>query len=429
MAPSLYVLFPRGQEDTYISGLYYSFNRVSQSVGILGGYLQGGGHSPASHDYGLAADQLLEAQVVLASGDIVTANACQHKDLFFAIRGGGGSTYGIVISASFKAYPSRPVVAQYLQIAPILNGGNSMQTALLDAVTEIILSYPALSDAGFSGYGLFDTNGNSLANTGLPQTVQKKGIYIHGFAKMIDQGSDASRDFLMEAQSQMTSILTERLSPYNGTSLLIVERWHYFPSYKDYFQGISKTQLPAGYSNTALTSRLFGKSALTSDQGRLKQMLKVISSEPDVMSPDKSGNISTAVILHLVGGGQVLKQDSLAAVNPAWRKTYLHAVVASTWPEGADAETIQGVQDSITFEKTDAMRALTPGMGSYMNEADRRDPAWIEDFYGANYLRLGSIKRRYDPDRVFYCPTCVGSEGWIEADIGDGKGYGPLCRV
>ena len=49
--------------------------------------MQGGGHSPATHDFGLGADQVLEAQVVLASGEIVTASACQNQDLFFAIRG------------------------------------------------------------------------------------------------------------------------------------------------------------------------------------------------------------------------------------------------------------------------------------------------------------------------------------------------------
>ncbi|KAJ5619807.1 hypothetical protein N7510_003791 [Penicillium lagena] len=402
---------------------------ADKSVGILGGYLQGGGHSPVSHDYGLAADQLLEAQVVLASGNIVTVNACQHRDLFFAIRGGGGSTYGIVISASLKAYPSRPVVVQYLQIAPLLNNANPMQTPLLDAVTEIVRSYPALSDAGFSGYGLFDANATSLASINILKTVQHTGIYMHGFAKIAHQNSDAPRDFLVDAQSIMTSILMERLLPYNGTSLLIMERWRHFPSYEGYFQAISENPLPIGYSNAALTSRLFDKSALTGDRDRVRQMLKIISSEPQAPSSDNSDNISTAILFHLIGGGKVLKPNPLAAVNPAWRKTYLHAVVGSTWPERADTRTIQGAQDSITFQKTDAMKVLTPGMGSYMNEADRRDPLWKEDFYGANYVRLQSIKRQYDPDHVFYCHTCVGSEEWIETDLGGGKGYGPLCRV
>jgi FAD/FMN-containing dehydrogenase len=40
----------------------------------------------------------------------VTANAYQNTDLFFALRGGGGGTYGVVVSATLKAYPNYPVI-------------------------------------------------------------------------------------------------------------------------------------------------------------------------------------------------------------------------------------------------------------------------------------------------------------------------------
>jgi FAD/FMN-containing dehydrogenase len=53
----------------------------------LGGYLTGGGHSPLSAFYGMAADQILEMQVVLASGDVVIANEKLNTDLFWAMRG------------------------------------------------------------------------------------------------------------------------------------------------------------------------------------------------------------------------------------------------------------------------------------------------------------------------------------------------------
>ena len=53
----------------------------------LGGYLTGGGHSPLSAKLGLAVDQVLEMEVVLASGETVIANEAQHPDLFWAMRG------------------------------------------------------------------------------------------------------------------------------------------------------------------------------------------------------------------------------------------------------------------------------------------------------------------------------------------------------
>jgi FAD/FMN-containing dehydrogenase len=56
------------------------------TVGI-GGYLTGGGHSALSSTYGLAADQVLEMEIVTPGGNILTVNECQNQDLFWAMRG------------------------------------------------------------------------------------------------------------------------------------------------------------------------------------------------------------------------------------------------------------------------------------------------------------------------------------------------------
>ena len=56
------------------------------TVGI-GGYLTGGGHGALSSTYGMAADQVLEMEVVTPGGDILITNECQNRDLFWAMRG------------------------------------------------------------------------------------------------------------------------------------------------------------------------------------------------------------------------------------------------------------------------------------------------------------------------------------------------------
>lgn len=63
------------------------------SVGLIGGWLQGGGHSTISGYYGLAADQVLSLNVVTADGRFVTANMNENEDLFYALRGGGGGMH------------------------------------------------------------------------------------------------------------------------------------------------------------------------------------------------------------------------------------------------------------------------------------------------------------------------------------------------
>ncbi|KAL7952171.1 hypothetical protein V8C34DRAFT_310248 [Trichoderma compactum] len=62
------------------------------SVGMTGGYLQGGGHGAARHQYGLGTDQVLKYSVVLANGSTVLASPCSNPDLFQALGGGGPGT-------------------------------------------------------------------------------------------------------------------------------------------------------------------------------------------------------------------------------------------------------------------------------------------------------------------------------------------------
>ena len=134
------------------------------SVGAAGGWLQGGGHSflspnyglgmqiprsvikPRSHNHYVGVDNVLEITIVTADGSHVIANAYNNQNLFWALRGGGGGTWGVVTSVSYKTHPSTPFFGAVLNI----NSTNPDSTRKL--LTEVIRLTPSLVEQGYGGY-------------------------------------------------------------------------------------------------------------------------------------------------------------------------------------------------------------------------------------------------------------------------------------
>jgi len=89
--------------------------------------------------------------IVTADGDHVIANSYRNKDLFWALRGGGGGTWGVVTSVTYKTHPSTPFSAAFL----FANSTNASSTRSL--LTEIIRLTPPLIEQGYGGYVLATT--------------------------------------------------------------------------------------------------------------------------------------------------------------------------------------------------------------------------------------------------------------------------------
>ncbi|KAF8527008.1 FAD-binding domain-containing protein [Hysterangium stoloniferum] len=105
---TLYAL-TKEQGKIYVGG-------TAASIVASGGYVQGAGHSILSPTFGLAADNALRAtnnkpsltefEIVTANGTLLTVNSVSNPDLFWALRGGGAGSWGVIVSTTFRTFPT-----------------------------------------------------------------------------------------------------------------------------------------------------------------------------------------------------------------------------------------------------------------------------------------------------------------------------------
>lgn len=100
--------FADAESVTFIGG-------YASTIGVAGGWVQGGGHSVLSPVYGLGIDRVVQYKVITADGVLRVANACQHPDLFWALRGGGGGTFGIVMEATHRVEPAMSLSVAFIK--------------------------------------------------------------------------------------------------------------------------------------------------------------------------------------------------------------------------------------------------------------------------------------------------------------------------
>ncbi|EIW73969.1 FAD-binding domain-containing protein [Coniophora puteana RWD-64-598 SS2] len=346
------------------------------SVGAAGGWIQGGGHSALSSTYGLGVDNAIQMTVVTANGTYLTVNKHQNSDLFWALRGGGGGTFGVVTSVTYRTYPSVPVVAAFFNVtSPTAN-----RTLIQDLLTESYSMLPALADAGWGGYG-------HVAN----DTLQ--------FFYMSPRASWA------EANATWAPLF-ERV--YNLSAAGALHVGGAFTVAHDDFYALYEQAFPDAEGenggNVIMGSRLIPREVVERNN---TEIARAVFDTP-------------GMTWNFVAGGQVAKADpDSAAVNPAWRKALVHIVWLAAWEDGTSSEDLTRLAELVGAQSR-AMAALTPGSGSYFNEASPFEDDFETTFFGRHYERLKAIKDEVDPGRLFVVRQGVGSEEW------DGQ---LLCRV
>ncbi|EFJ04336.1 hypothetical protein SELMODRAFT_2240, partial [Selaginella moellendorffii] len=347
------------------------------TVGAAGGYPQAAGHSPISPAFGLAADNVLEYEVVTAAGDLVVANGCQNEDLFWALRGGGGGTFGVVVSATHRTHP---------QLEDLAFAGYSInardRSSFLDLLTNFAVIHPSLSEAGWSGY--FGLSSQSLQVSYLlpnkdvsfaNRTLATFLDYVEKHPKLQGNGSVVSLSSFQEYYSQFLCGGQNSCVNSNGSATPLL-----------------------------LSSRLIPKSLFHSRKS-VEPLSDALVSILERYPPPLT------IFGAFVAGGAVARPRDENAVNPAWRRALLFVIIGSGWRDGASLEEQREVARNVSAANK-LLIDVTPGSGTYINEADFNEPDWQQSFFGEHYPRLQAIKSKVDPSGLFRCHHCVGSEKW-----------------
>ncbi|KAF9631087.1 putative fad fmn-containing isoamyl alcohol oxidase protein [Lasiodiplodia theobromae] len=347
----------------------------SPTVGIAGGYSQGGGHTPLASKYGMAADQVLEWEVVDGLGNVHIANRQNNTDLYWAMSGGGGSTYGVALAMTAKLYEDIPVSGANISFASANITADSFWNAI-EKWSEVI---SPLLDKGIVA--------NSYAmNTSF------------AIAPITAPGITAD---------ELSSLLQPYLSHLDSLGIQYQHSVVQFPGYLAQHDAMTPVQ---GVGTTQGGSWIIPRAVVRERNDELTAAFRSVANDGGIV-----------VNLHLRPSKEVAG-DVDNAVLPAWRDADMASVIATLWNFTAPWSEMVADQEKITNKYVPMFSSLAPESGTYMNEADYNQPDWQTAFYGANYDRLRSVKAKYDPHDIFYATTAVGSDEWV---VHEG---GRLCK-
>ncbi|KAI0010791.1 hypothetical protein F4779DRAFT_616230 [Xylariaceae sp. FL0662B] len=361
------------------------------TVALPGGYTQGGGHSQLSGLYGIGADQVVEWEVITASGDHLVASPLKNSDLYWALSGGGGGTYGVVVGVTVRLHKDGRIASANMAFGVDNAGG---------------------VDEFWDAVGAFHDEIQILVDT--------KGVVVDYLLR-----NDSLTVFTITAPGYTAGTLSTLLDPLisavtqsgsrsinkNSLSLKLNEADGYYSLY-------SKTLGPL-ITSTTESPVMGGRMVLRDNIAKNKSA--VIDSFRTVTDSGKFYMAATA--LNTVGPALLAKPVASNAVQPQWRDAFLSINIISQWDWNEDWRNAARLQGDMVDRIIPAMEAATPGSAVYLNEGNWAQPDWQHAFYGSNYERLLKIKKKYDPDDVFYALTAVGSDSWSQDTIGR------LCRI
>ncbi len=332
-------------------------------VGIAGLAL-GGGFGFLTRLFGLTCDSMLGLEMVDARGQVLTADAHDNEDLFWASRGGGGGNFGVVTSFTFAVQP-------------------------IDNVTAFSIVWPwnAIRPVFAEWQRWADPDALDERLTPILILPARSAGYVNVIGEFVGPLVEADR------------LIQPLLRAARATDLAIV----YEPYIDAVHRFVGAPPAPASSGPHRWAADRAADPALDRFKNTSAYQFHPFESRAvDAMIDhlERSPSPNTEVQFNLHGGAEAHVPPHATAYP--WRRARASLQYQAYWSDPAEGPALQAWVE-------DFRRALLPWThGAYVNYIDADIGDWPEAFYGGNLPRLLAVKRRYDPDNVFDFPQGLG---------------------
>jgi FAD/FMN-containing dehydrogenase len=374
----------------------------------VAGLIQSGGFGSFSKKFGLASASLLEAEIVTADGQVRTVNACSDPELFWALKGGGGGSFGVVTHVTLQTHD-----------LPSLLGGTfgTIKASSDDAFRRLMAEF-------------MNFYRDKLMNPTWGESVRFRPNNMLEIS-MVFQGIDDST--AQATWKPFIDWLAASPSDYEISVpiMALAAPAHFFWDVeflkRNLPQVIISDDRPGAPDDAVFWAGNLGEAGWyihNYESVWMPQSLLADGEMSRLVDAMFASSRKWSFQFHFNKGLAGAPAEALAAardtaMNPAALDAFALAIVAAS---GAPAFAgIPGHEPDLAKAKREGaavaaslaeLSTLAPGAPSYFSEASYFQKDWQQAHWGGNYGRLSAAKKKYDPDGLFFIHHGVGSEAW-----------------
>jgi Berberine and berberine like len=377
------------------------------TVGVAG-LVQSGGFGSFSKNFGTAAANLLEAEIVTADGAVRIANACTNPELFWGLKAGGGGSLGVVTRLTLRTH----------DLPGVFGGASIAIKAKSDAGYRQLIGH----FIGFYAESLFNPHWGEQAKFRQDNTL---------LIDMVFQGLEEK-----EARAIWQPFLDRIVSSPDDFTLASPPVILGLPARNFWNAAFLMENAPGLMVKDDRPGAPKSNAFWAGDQGQIGQLLHGFQSAwlpASLLRADNRERFADAlfagsrhwqVSLHFNKGLAGAPSEAIdaardTAMNPAVFDAFALAIIAGSGPpafqgvRGHEPDLALARQHAASISRAmDALHKLVPNAGSYLSESDFFDSNWQQSYWGANHARLAAVKMSYDPQGLFFVHHGVGSEAW-----------------